>query len=767
MISFFKSMKYILRRAVILTALACCIPFFSHSQQISDEVIQRILKNLHHFDSLLFTNSDVRYARALLNYGKMTADTAMYKEIEDVLALEKKGIRGRTGLDIAASYNYNSNFNAIDDDDFLYRNKLSVGMNWDIMKSSWVGTTPLLQKAELRAQTQKNEASANALELAYRERAEKVDDYFDWVSLQLKQQQRMLLKEILDIHETLYKSGNIEISQLYQHYNNLQTTVDQIKYLESRIKNNSWGFFIRTTSYVDIDLNKLYEQVKRNSPVLLALDNEMEANRLSIKETSFARDVRVAPFVRYQYFDYPGLAKTNRNNIAAGVNVSFPLSFQYKPKREEYKVQINLLERKKETAEAKIISDCATLYHQYIDGLMKLQGHIYSYVQIRMDLLQKRMNSQVKNNRTNNLAILETMSNYFKEVEAFFDSRRTSEQQLLKLQYYAGGVSMTDFGEVKQMNEYITLSPKERAVYLWQAEKRKYYNLTDAELAYVLWRYNFNNYYISYNSKAELGKLNTQTRETERYYIKTHMVISNNELLGRDSAAVMAYLAPLDSVYKMNGIVLDIEPHTLPDWNEHKERYLDQLLNLYRIIDQYTASKKAKLTVNVPHTYPDAFYREAAKYVDRFSVMIYNKSVDKIKALVDSLPLFREIPAVVEKEIVIRPEDFPEDPYRAMDTLAAIEGISGVAVQSIQSLQMFNIYKPQLKQETIAGKTDYYYLIGTFGTHSEAEAVRIRLFPNKSSVIIDKDGFFRVKVSGFSTYKDMVRHLAERARSNA
>jgi hypothetical protein len=110
----------------------------------------------------------------------------------------------------------------------------------------------------------------------------------------------------------------------------------------------------------------------------------------------------------------------------------------------------------------------------------------------------------------------------------------------------------------------------------------------------------------------------------EKNNIDVEALIGNNNLYNDPDPEL--YLAQLFAVYDLStikAIHLDVEPHTMPEWDVDKEGALQKYVEMLKKVRSYCNENKLELTVSIPTFYPQATLMEIYKLADQVYIMAY------------------------------------------------------------------------------------------------------------------------------------------------
>ncbi|HHJ80449.1 MAG TPA: hypothetical protein ENJ65_02325, partial [Candidatus Tenderia electrophaga] len=192
-----------------------------------------------------------------------------------------------------------------------------------------------------------------------------------------------------------------------------------------------------------------------------------------------------------------------------------------------------------------------------------------------------------------------------------------------------------------------------RAIYIWS---KTFNHIDNQTLINILKTKGITRALVSSGSKTDAAKLKRFIPLAERDQIKTELLFSDNRWIfpeNHDKAELKIAMAAANT----GRVHLDIEPHTLPDYQANKEKYLQLYLQMLTRLRQ--AIPFAELSVALPTHWPNETYQRIARLVDRAYIMSYETDniATHVKRLSRLLPLLAE----TKVTLVQRIPDYPDE----------------------------------------------------------------------------------------------------------
>jgi hypothetical protein len=203
------------------------------------------------------------------------------------------------------------------------------------------------------------------------------------------------------------------------------------------------------------------------------------------------------------------------------------------------------------------------------------------------------------------------------------------------------------------MNLEYRARPGNRFLYIWSSA----FNTADnQQLADFLTAKGIRRVLLSIGKKTNREKYQKFIHKAEKEGLRVEVILGRNSWIfpvDHDLAAREVLEAA-----RLTGVVhLDIEPHTLPGFKAQRSVYLDNYINMLRVIRKKIPDKK--LTVAVPHNWPESVYRDIEGLVDAVYVMAYGRySPAKLEEKLQ--PVMSVVP-IGKLAVVLRVDDFDDE----------------------------------------------------------------------------------------------------------
>jgi len=223
-----------------------------------------------------------------------------------------------------------------------------------------------------------------------------------------------------------------------------------------------------------------------------------------------------------------------------------------------------------------------------------------------------------------------------------------------------------------------------RSMYVWSTAFNKYPN---QQMIDFMKAKGIGEVILSGSAKVDVNKFNDLITETEKLDLLVTTMVGANEWVFPEKhqhAAIRSAIA----IEKSQRLHLDIEPHTMEGYKQHKQKYLMNYLSMIRAVRKAIGHRF--LSVSVPVHWPEDVYRQLAVEVDQVNVMAYgNTKVDKIFRKLQ--PIMKAVPKH-KVVIALNMSDF-SDAWHVENTMAELQKrtrIEHFSLHSFKSLLTFS-----------------------------------------------------------------------------
>lgn len=560
------------------------------------------------------------YERKFDSINKFLADSLLKKA-------EIKDYKGDIGLVLNTFYNRNFTPGFVETEDLFYIQRLNVGVDWNILNNGFVTN-------QLKAKQRENELEISRLQQNKISVEDNYEDLYNYIIylFNTKKLERIddrinIIDRQVQIAEMLYSSKErswediIEMKakksraeKQYRKWSNYNTILrDKIMFSTALDQ----YFNADALPILDPDPALLFQHradsVQTSSDRILALTKE----NVDIKHNRL-KDYTVTPFIRYSFLAQQ--ETFDRNFSSVGARVRIPLRWGNKSSvKEAEKLMIE------STTGGEIQNNDHRLLNYYYEYQYKLEQLIefyYTHFKIEERLRKEIIKYQFEDPGFSPLSAIQYM-----------DELLANEVEILdiKQQLYLKMLSMTRFLESANPMEYCTTIDQEDFLFKYKEKREAYmwssfFNSQDNLFLIHYCKVNeIKKVLLSPGPKPETEKVADFLRLAKRYDIEVIGMIGNNSL-ATDNGKLNVN-QDLNKIYSLgfSGIHFDIEPQTFPDWDNNKQKYLSNLIDVFFNAREFANQNGMELSASIPLYYPVGALEKMYEALDYAYLMAYER----------------------------------------------------------------------------------------------------------------------------------------------
>ena len=603
------------------------------------------------------------------------------------------------GLNIVAGYQRNTSAPFLDPEDVIvFRQRAQVGLDWDLLKGGLYDNRRKIKTLKNEAEYIKHSDFVVKSSRSYLISGEQVVSNFNKRKIVVLKKRKEVNTQQMEVIEKLWA---------YKHI----TKDDYLKALQNKTDINGqfelYSSFSEIASKLDIQPNDTIETplldidfeklLKKINYIQQISDTTLPASIIenAKNESKYLREVGLKAYARYNYYDVYATNIANRSFMSFGVNLSMPLAFNQKEKRELYIVNKQLeFDQQQVKSEPGVEYLLLNYYYEYRYKLKKYFNLIEKRNAFAELVRTEKVKKEFGDMEFNPNTALFILDDYWSNAVELLDLHQDMYKVLLNIKEKVPNSEIADFTFPVTIKEDLKDStfrnPDVKAIYIWS---KTLVNSTPEMISDYCDLNNFNELIISYkNDKAYLKLLNAFINKN---YTRSFSVMTGNNNLvkggfGKFSDSLATQL-PLNLV---KGLHLDVEPHTFSDFKENKDLYFNKYMNLIDSAAIFCKRKNLRLSVSIPLNYPDTVLQKLIAKCDKVYLMAYeNVDVDFIKK-----KTAEEIKLGGDKVVLaLRTKDF-EDRLHMNEHYKKI-GIKHTAYHDYEGLIELDKKEIQLKKE--------------------------------------------------------------------
>ncbi|MCW3076013.1 MAG: hypothetical protein JWO32_622 [Bacteroidetes bacterium] len=602
--------------------------------------------------------------------------------------LEQKIYKKDPGLSFIAAYQKNFKSPIADPEDIvIFKQKFQTGVQWDFFRSGLYDSRSRLKELQYKEKALIYQSLNAVSGPALKTNLNKIIYLLNEEKIIILQHRKTFVESFANLTGQLLSLNQISKEnyiKVQQHLNDIayQLNVYQgYNDLHANLKLSAPEKIILPV--FDIDYNKIAEQFINASLV----DSSAYYNMLAAGTGNyFLKDLSLNANAKYNFYDVYNSNVPNRSYMSVGVNLSVPLAFNQKDKKERDLLTAQLLAQNSkpksslDTQNVILNSLYEFKYKQKQYGNLLQKRELFEEL-IRNEKVKYHYGSVEFNPLTANIILDDLWSTIIELLDLKQDMYRILNELKINLPslnvsqiikpYTFEPVTMS-IVEDQSLKDFKTI----KAVYVWSDVFKT--NSPASVINYCKLN-NFNTLVVSVN-KTDVSQVNEMMALSRDFNFE--LLIGSNKLLLNDH--IQIYLDSLTALVKLNkvsAIHLDVEPHTFEDFKANKEVYFAKYLDLLAKAHSFTQKHKLKLSVSIPLNYPENVLTSIFEKCDHVYLMAY----ENVKPSFINEKIKEELSQGKEKVVLaFRTNDFSNKAQ--MDELFSSLKIKHVAYHDLDEL---------------------------------------------------------------------------------
>ncbi|RMZ60302.1 hypothetical protein D1632_05015 [Chryseobacterium nematophagum] len=589
---------------------------------------------------------------------------------------EPKDIFKKIRLNWISDMAYNFKPGILDDEFFLYRARISTGIDWLALgegsyKNYYTRNALVAKQNEvdvLENILQKNQLSTKSKQI-------EVQRFFDNEKLKVVSMYQDILEKLYHFNALEKEHGLFNDAELALSKHQLDKISIEKKYLETKYGYGTNSFQNYTSllysempdlpAVESIDLDYIIKTKELSLQLQKDMLKEKEKNRKQL-------DVRLK--FRYNYY----VAEKNWNFASVGATINLPLTSESTKKADEYMINAKADELKDMRLLYK--NTLYDLYREYYDAKKEIEimENKVNYFQASLSLKSADENSDTF-----------SPAGYLKDAGGFMENELSILEKKADLcDKYLAYMMYANNQNQEKMTTMTNPDNVGKDTYLWSSF---FNNNTNTYLINLLNHWHITRVYVSAGSSTNQTKLADFRSLAQTNNIQAYRLIGENSYAATDSGFVNlqnALIATKNMGFE--GVHLDIEPHVFPDYKDNVELYAQRWINLFTNSKAWCDANNMHLSVSVPMHLP----LSVATVLSQNNILTYIMAYDSL-SLDKKLNKTADMRTILGSSNVVwvfRINDFTD--FNAL--LSAETTVSGAGVTQIgyYDLSQMNLFKP-------------------------------------------------------------------------
>lgn len=607
-----------------------------------------------------------------------------------------EALKADVGLDFYSSAVYNFEPGISETEDLFFRSRVNAGIDWQILKSGLVGNKRKIRELEIQNQinqliTLKSKKESqyvylynyiiylfNKRQLDYvRQRIEIIDSFLS-ISNQMYLVRATRWEDIVELRNRKETLSNIQ-RNLSKYNTGFERTYSQMGFNED--------VNVDKLPILELDAQRIFQGIQFDS--LDTQMNELLKEQLTYKYNR-SKDMSLRAYMRYNlYTNAETIGQSIRTFGAVGATFNAPL-FQNNNNRQIAEKELAYIQSEAERRQTEVNNSLLNQYYEY-EYVFK------SYMEFFGDkgVVFERLRRELIKDDMNDLSF--SPLNAIHQIDQIYaietDLLDIKQNLYLKLLRIYTDMNLDNLGQIAEevlLDGFFDKTSGERSLYIWSNGFNRF---SPQFLSNYIANNGFINLYLSPGA-AEQERLGGFLKRENLQKVSIYRLVGENSYAIDGNAQGLLNIIGEVNSSEYKGIQLDIEPHTLDDWDENMEVYLNNLIQVTKQARKALNSSKS-VSISIPNFYPESAIEALGELVDEIVVMSYGRA--EIDFVIRKLEEERRI-ASDKLVVAFRAQDFKDRVVMEDFILDFIQktGIENIAIHDLENLIV-------LDQKTISG----------------------------------------------------------------
>ena len=588
---------------------------------------------------ILYYNLESLYSENL------TPDQRITKEQINLLKREI-GLNGSIGF----TQNLTPNVGEVEEN-IIYQRRLVLGVEWNFLKNGF--TDNFYQRKSLEKQLEFSGYLDRTLSVkkGFIHQMNQTITLFNLKKIDLLKKRAIYMDKEDSIAKDLFLLKQIK----HEDYIQIQSRRAEIKGMQS--------IYDAYNRYSSKNLDSLVKAplplIDLNYSFLGAILNESDSNLVNQFDWESVADLKnkwwneisAKLYTQYNFYDLAQSDPATRSFFSLGLNLKIPLIFNHKIKK---KIDMMKLEKSYQRINDVKTHDKEELLNLVYEFRYKLKQYINVYQKkiLFEELLRKEeVKLDFEDADFNPIKGIHLIDDILRIEIELHDLLQNLYIKALRIHFKLDDVKMEHLVYQFELPRIdIEENKLDRGIFIWSSV------LDSIDPVFTKQYLIYNKYdHLFLAAKEKDSRLVEKKKLLQNFKGKRYLMIGNNKLILDDQPEIY-----LENIFKnfdtteVDGIHLDVEPHTFDDWKEKKPQYLKQYLDLARKAKTFCEANNLELNISIPLHYGEETTKELYKLVDHIDFMCYENV--KESYLVRKLSLYQEY--IDQTGISLRTEDF-------------------------------------------------------------------------------------------------------------
>lgn len=580
---------------------------------------------------------------ALANPVKSVNDTALlrllfdsqYGETNQNLAFQQfydaqaRALRGDIGLNLVGNYTENFNPGVLENEDLSFYRRAYLGLDWNLLSGGWYTNYRKAKVLEKEKEIQMATMALQSKDANYLYLQNYITYVFKLEKLKKLNQRRTVLSEQLRTARQLY----------FLRYTTWEDVLDlQSKWLEvDAMRNNDKVYYdpmlkdafppvMLEESFVpnflpilDIDPAKmiaLFNKENESSPI-----KDLELEKFQLEHNKW-QEWSVKPYFRYNFMVTPQKGDVTYSSL--GLSVSVPIKSGSK-RRDAEEAKRKILTNDEDMSTFGSGSELLNNYYEYQFKKTQFISFYFKKLKAEEKIRKEIVKRDLGLESFSPLHAIALMDEKISIEVELIDIKKDMYLKFLKIYSLLKSSNPNSFISVIHPEELVRRYQGDRYLYVWSddfksrpiSETIAY--LINSEISVVLLS-------VGSDIKGDDPRLDAFVSQCNANNIKIQLMIGTKEPKGDALISSITSKVELAARLGIQGIHLDVEPHTLPAYRGNQEAIMADYLPTLAYARGLVDSARLALTVSIPVNWEGDLLEQVYDLSDKVMLMAYEET---------------------------------------------------------------------------------------------------------------------------------------------
>jgi len=597
-------------------------------------------------------------------YDLQEKDSTLINADQNLLNAKRKQLKEDLGLQLRGNYLENLEQGVVDiESGGFYKRRAQLGLKWDILKNG-------LLDNKYDAKALKNDLILNKFQQEQEIKKESYSRLFNTIiytfnkaKTEKLEQRKAILDRSVDFQRKLFNYNMVLWDEVVETISKKSETQNMLKnnqnYNEGIQTNVNKDIDAKALPVIDINVEKVIDDIQNES----VKDSLVELKAEILKhQYNPLTDVSLSTFLRYNiynnpdlYVDQAGNTSPSRDFVSIGLSFGIPIPFGFDNNKEVQQARLEKFEAKQDKNSLNNLKEALNYYYEYQYGLNQYIEFYHKRKKLQEQIRQEQTKKTIQDGNYSSMKTLRLMENLSAVDFELYDIQQKIYLKLLNIYTFLNDYSINEVVDPIDMEEMVGQLKTERSLYVWASSFEQYENdylinfLSDNRIKQLM---------LSLGPQDRvLDKAKSFIPQARDSGINVEIMIGNNSLMYKNKRNKLKTFIEESAELGVEGVHLDVEPHTIDAWDEKREKFLNLFIQMAEYAGQVADANDVHLGISIPLFYDKSVLNAIYPHCDQVFLMAYKqKDVDYLER-----KIVNELEAKQDKTVIaLRPEDFKD-----------------------------------------------------------------------------------------------------------